>query len=135
MERAFSKLPLFVAYYRRAYPRQELKQDLAAGRLGTIQSVSSAPGSVEPPRAGDWRLDAEKAVVVGSLWLARVGSIDFLLGPPSARASARGSGEVETRSRCTSASENRWHGDVEFRGVGGRGSAHNIRFEARAQPR
>ena len=103
MERAFSKLPLFVAYYRRAYPRfVKLKQDLAAGRLGTIQSVSYVfarrPG---PPRVCDWRLDAERS---GGGKFVDIGShaldlIDFLLGPlERVRASARGpAGQVETK--------------------------------------
>ena len=103
MAQAFAKLPLFVAYYRRAYPRfVKLKQDLAAGRLGTIQSVSYVfarrPG---PPRVGDWRLDAERS---GGGKFVDIGShaldlIDFLLGPlERVRASARGpAGQVETK--------------------------------------
>ena len=103
MAQAFAKLPLFVAYYRRAYPRYvKLKQDLAAGRLGTIQSVSYVfarrPG---PPRVGDWRLDAERS---GGGKFVDIGShaldlIDFLLGPlERVRASARGpAGQVETK--------------------------------------
>ena len=103
MERAFSKLPLFVAYYRRAYPRfVKLKQDLAAGRLGTIQSVSYVfSRRPAPPRAGDWRLDAERS---GGGKFVDIGShaldlIDFLLGPlDRARASATGpAGHVETK--------------------------------------
>ena len=103
MERAFSKLPLFVAYYRRAYPRfVKLKQDLAAGRLGTIQSVSYVfARRPAPPRAGDWRHDAEKS---GGGRFVDIGShaldlIDFLLGPlERVRASARGpAGQVETK--------------------------------------
>ena len=103
MERAFSKLPLFVAYYRRAYPRfVKLKQDLAAGRLGTIQSVSYVfSRRPAPPRAGDWRLDAERS---GGGRFVDIGShaldlIDFLLGPlDRVRASATGpAGQVETK--------------------------------------
>jgi len=103
MERAFAKLPLFVAYYRRAYPRfVKLKQDLAAGRLGTIQSVSYVfSRRPAPPRAGDWRLDAERS---GGGKFVDIGShaldlIDFLLGPlDRVRASARGpAGHVETK--------------------------------------
>ena len=103
MERAFAKLPLFVAYYRRAYPRfVKLKQDLAAGRLGTIQSVSYVfARRPAPPRAGDWRLDAERS---GGGKFVDIGShaldlIDFLLGPlDRVRASARGpAGQVETK--------------------------------------
>ena len=103
MERAFSKLPLFVAYYRRAYPRYvALKQDLAAGRLGTIQSVSYVfSRRPAPPRAGDWRHDAEKS---GGGRFVDIGShaldlIDFLLGPlDRVRASASGpAGHVETK--------------------------------------
>ena len=103
MERAFSKLPLFVAYYRRAYPRYvKLKQDLAAGRLGTIQSVSYVfARRPAPPRAGDWRHDAERS---GGGRFVDIGShaldlIDFLLGPlERVRASATGPvGHVETK--------------------------------------
>ena len=103
MERAFSKLPLFVAYYRRAYPRYvKLKQDLAAGRLGAIQSVSYVfSRRPAPPRAGDWRHDAERS---GGGRFVDIGShaldlIDFLLGPlERVRASASGpAGQVETR--------------------------------------
>ena len=103
MELAFSKLQLFVAYYRRAYPRfVKLKQDLAAGRLGTIQSVSYVfARRPAPPRAGDWRLDAERSgggkfVDIGSHALDLV---DFLLGPlDRVRASASGpAGRVETK--------------------------------------
>ena len=103
MERAFSKLPLFVAYYRRAYPRfVKLKQDLAAGRLGTIQSVSYVfSRRPAPPRAGDWRLDAERS---GGGKFVDIGShaldlIDFLLGPlDRVRAAATGpAGHVETK--------------------------------------
>ena len=103
MERAFAKLPLFVAYYRRAYPRfVKLKQDLAAGRLGTIQSVSYVfSRRPAPPRAGDWRLDAERS---GGGKFVDIGShaldlIDFLLGPlDRVRASATGpAGHVETK--------------------------------------
>ena len=127
MAQAFAKLPLFVAYYRRAYPRYvKLKQDLAAGRLGTIQSVSYVfarrPG---PPRVGDWRLDAERS---GGGKFVDIGShaldlIDFLLGRSSAcarrRAGPRGrSRPVEMHFRV---GNNRRHGDVGFRGVGGRG--------------
>ena len=103
MAQAFAKLPLFVAYYRRAYPRfVKLKQDLAAGRLGTIQSVSYVfARRPAPPRAGDWRLDAERS---GGGKFVDIGShaldlIDFLLGPlERVRASASGpAGQVETK--------------------------------------
>ena len=134
MARAFAKLPLFVAYYRRAYPRYvKLKQDLAAGRLGTIQSVSYVfARRPAPPRAGDWRLDAERS---GGGKFVDIGShaldlIDFLLGPlERVRASAtraRGAGRDQGRDALPRR-KNRRHGDVEFRGVGVRGSARDHR--------
>ena len=103
MERAFSKLPLFVAYYRRAYPRYvALRDALRGGRLGTIQSVSYVfARRPAPPRAGDWRHDAERS---GGGKFVDIGShaldlIDFLLKPlDRVRASARGpAGQVETK--------------------------------------
>ena len=103
MERAFSKLPLFVAYYRRAYPRYvALRDALRGGRLGTIQSVSYVfARRPAPPRAGDWRHDAERS---GGGKFVDIGShaldlIDFLLGSlERVRASASGpAGQVETR--------------------------------------
>ena len=105
MAAAFEKknLPLFVAYYRRAYPRYaSLKAAIAAGKLGALESVkytfrkpAATPGGATP-----WRLNAKASG--GGLFLD-VGShavdlLEFVLGEALAdvAGSARGSpGEVE----------------------------------------
>ncbi len=60
------KLPLFIAYYRRALPRfLKIKQLLDDGRIGTIRSVNTIYN--RPPKAEDslkpvtWRLNPEHA--------------------------------------------------------------------------
>jgi predicted dehydrogenase len=83
-----AKLPLFVAYYRRALPRFVKAKDLIdTGRLGQITGVSyrqSSPAHAKlDPTNIPWRLDAAHAG--GGLFLD-VGShtldiLDFLLGP------------------------------------------------------
>ena len=113
---------------------------LLPARLSTLRGAQARPGSrasalfkrpyvfARRPgrrRAGDWRLDAERRVVVCGHGSPRV---DRRLPAGAARQAWRQARwSVETRSRCTSASEpHRRHGDLEFRGRRRRGSAHNI---------
>eukprot|EP00629_Pelagomonadales_sp_RCC1024_P015405 CAMPEP_0119266236 /NCGR_PEP_ID=MMETSP1329-20130426/4789_1 /TAXON_ID=114041 /ORGANISM="Genus nov. species nov., Strain RCC1024" /LENGTH=360 /DNA_ID=CAMNT_0007266105 /DNA_START=85 /DNA_END=1163 /DNA_ORIENTATION=+ len=84
MERAFraKKLPLFVAYYRRAYPRYvALRKALRSGRLGDIKQVVYM--HARPPGDSGWRTDVEAS---GGGLVLDVGThvldlLDFLLGP------------------------------------------------------
>lgn len=90
MVRAFNDkhLPLFVAYYRRALPRfLKVKELIAAGRLGTIESINYQYASIADVRMTrntlPWRLVASEAG--GGLFLD-LGShaldlFDFLFGP------------------------------------------------------
>lgn len=90
MVRAFhaARVPLFVAYYRRALDRFRAVRDaVASGRLGTITGVSyryAAPQHVGlDPTKLSWRLKAEDAG--GGLFL-NLGShtldlLDFIVGP------------------------------------------------------
>ncbi|MEX2387085.1 MAG: Gfo/Idh/MocA family oxidoreductase [Phycisphaeraceae bacterium] len=85
---AAAGLPLFVAYYRRALPRfLKARELLAAGRLGTLTSVSysyRSPAHRKLDAAGlPWRVQVEHA---GAGLFLDLGShtldiLDFLLGP------------------------------------------------------
>ena len=83
---AASRLPLFVAYYRRALPRfLEVRDLLRSGAIGTPTSVHIF--HFEPLAAGEkaagWRFDAEVAGAGLFFDLASHGFdlLDFLLGP------------------------------------------------------
>jgi len=82
---ARAKLPLFVAYYRRALPRfLKARELIDTGRLGEITRVEYRQ-STSPPSATAWRVDAAQS---GGGLLLDVGShtldiLDFLLGPLS----------------------------------------------------
>mmetsp|Transcript_9398 Transcript_9398/g.29219 ORF Transcript_9398/g.29219 Transcript_9398/m.29219 type:complete len:364 (-) Transcript_9398:42-1133(-) len=95
-----ASLPLFVAYYRRGYPRYAaLRRSIREGRLGTVERVEYA--CAKPPGATGWRVDPEAS---GGGLFVDVGShaldlVDFLLGPiADVRANVTGpSGSVETK--------------------------------------
>ena len=76
-------VPLFVAYYRRAYPRIiRLKQLVGSGAVGRVLEVTYSFSSPRKARPG-WRVDA--AVSGGGLFVD-VGShaldlLDFVIGP------------------------------------------------------
>jgi len=102
-----ANVPLYVAYYRRAYPRfQRLRQLLHEERaIGDITLVSYRKSQPPPrPQAGaekPWRLDAQAS---GGGLFVDVGShaldlLDFLFGPlQELHGSARGQqGAVETQ--------------------------------------
>ena len=84
---AAARLPLFVAYYRRALPRfLKTKALIDSGRLGTITEVGyryASPSRRKPGEPLPWRLIAEHA---GAGLFLDLGShtldiLDFLLGP------------------------------------------------------
>ncbi|MBL9202935.1 MAG: Gfo/Idh/MocA family oxidoreductase [Opitutaceae bacterium] len=81
---ATARLPLFVAYYRRALPRFTLVQELLAqGEIGTVTAVSHALTEPFHCRDAGWR--TEVAIAGGGHFLD-LGShaldlIDWLLGP------------------------------------------------------
>jgi 1,5-anhydro-D-fructose reductase (1,5-anhydro-D-mannitol-forming) len=83
-----AKLPLFVAFYRRALPRFLMAKELVEnGRLGQITGVSYRFASASHRRAESgglpWRLDAEESG--GGLFLDlgchTLDILDFILGP------------------------------------------------------
>mmetsp|Transcript_41044 Transcript_41044/g.129415 ORF Transcript_41044/g.129415 Transcript_41044/m.129415 type:complete len:245 (+) Transcript_41044:1-735(+) len=99
-------LPLFVAFYRRAYPRMlRLRALLDDGAIGAIREVHYTHTSPRKATPG-WRVDANSS---GGGLFVDVGShaldlLDFLLGPlldVSGHASGKGKGEVEERVRAT----------------------------------
>jgi 1,5-anhydro-D-fructose reductase (1,5-anhydro-D-mannitol-forming) len=83
-----AKIPLFVAYYRRALPRFCAARDaIASGRIGTVTGITYRYAGPHheglDPSALPWRLRAEDA---GGGLLLDLGShaldiLDFLLGP------------------------------------------------------
>ena len=101
---ATRRLPLYIAYYRRAYPRYEfLRRCVAEGRLGSVTRVEydfRKKGAPRPGEAEIWRLDAKTS---GGGLFVDVGShaldlIEFVLGAElvvkDAKAQGR-PGEVE----------------------------------------
>jgi len=98
---AAARVPLFVAYYRRALPRfVRIKELLDAGALGTVHTVATtlwvpADRTHKDPAALPWRVRPE---IAGAGLFLDVGShtidlLDHLLGPivdVSGRASNRG---------------------------------------------
>eukprot|EP00928_Gymnodinium_smaydae_P058252 TRINITY_DN41464_c0_g1_i1.p1 TRINITY_DN41464_c0_g1~~TRINITY_DN41464_c0_g1_i1.p1 ORF type:complete len:372 (+),score=39.28 TRINITY_DN41464_c0_g1_i1:29-1117(+) len=80
----FANVPLFVAYYRRAYPRYvRLKQFLASGGLGELSAVHYTLRKKAIPNPQGWRFDVAQS---GGGLFVDVGShaldlLDFLFGP------------------------------------------------------
>jgi predicted dehydrogenase len=104
---ADARLPLFVAYYRRAQPRfLKVKEILDSGKLGTIRSVSYRQTSNQMSRREEpvpWRLQAEHSG--GGLFLD-VGShaldlLDLFLGPliPIQSSASSGAGQYDVEDR------------------------------------
>lgn len=101
---AVKKLPLFVAYYRRALPRfVKLKEILDSGSIGTITSCRYHMTRLfRPGPSTEWRLNVEQSG--GGLFLD-VGShvldlLDFLMGDfveVSGSANGTDAGEAEDR--------------------------------------
>jgi 1,5-anhydro-D-fructose reductase (1,5-anhydro-D-mannitol-forming) len=83
-----AKVPLFVAYYRRALPRfLKAKEIVDSGRLGQLRDIdvrfaNDAQAQVDPARP-PWRVQAEHAGAGLFLDLAShtLDVLDFLLGP------------------------------------------------------
>jgi predicted dehydrogenase len=83
---ARARMPLFVAYYRRAQPRFLQAKKLIEGALGRVTNVRyqfTDPRHVAAAGALPWRLDAENA---GGGFFLDIGShtldlLDFFLGP------------------------------------------------------
>lgn len=83
---ARAKLPLFVAYYRRAQPRFLKAKELIETRLGRVTHVHyqcTDPRHAAKPGELPWRLDAENA---GGGFFLDIGShtldlLDFFFGP------------------------------------------------------
>jgi predicted dehydrogenase len=83
---ARARLPLFVAYYRRAQPRFLKAKELIAGRLGRVTQVHyqfTDPRHAAKADDLPWRLDAENA---GGGFFLDLGShtldlLDFFFGP------------------------------------------------------
>lgn len=79
-----ANVPLFVAYYRRAYPRfLKLKEFLDNGGLGQLSEVRYTLRKPANPNAAGWRHDVRNS---GGGLFVDVGShafdlLDFLLGP------------------------------------------------------
>ena len=84
---AAARLPLFVAYYRRAHPRfRFVKSVVEGGALGTLTSVEAAyarPMQADDSGALPWRLRAEDSG--GGLFMDlashTLDMLDFVLGP------------------------------------------------------
>lgn len=82
-------LPLFVAYYRRVWPRfRFVREVVESGRLGTLTSVEAVyarPMHPDDPAALPWRLRAEESG--GGLFMDLASHtldvLDFVLGPLS----------------------------------------------------
>lgn len=82
-----ARLPLFVAYYRRALPRfLKVKEILDAGLIGTPRAVTVAlykPHLPPPPGRTDWRVDP--AIAGGGRFVDMachtLDFLDFALGP------------------------------------------------------